>query len=128
MIKDNSKFAHIGYNFIDDNVVWKLMLWWHLCNVLLLYWSCYYKFGILCFRPIMRKFAVNDRVMAKWPGSSLWFEGTVVDFNDIEYQIRFNDDGKSEYVLKLRDVKVRNSKNYYIYIFSLFSFIFDQSQ
>lgn len=70
----------------------------------------------------MGKFAVNDRVMAKWPKSSLWFEGTVVDLNDIEYQIRFNDEGRSEFVLKHRDVKVRNGKNYLV-LLSIFGFI-----
>ncbi|XP_064077443.1 delta(14)-sterol reductase TM7SF2-like isoform X3 [Macrobrachium nipponense] len=49
---------------------------------------------------------VNDRVMAKWPGSSLWFEGKIMDFNDIEYLVQFNDEGNSEYVLKHRDVKL----------------------
>ncbi|XP_071517108.1 delta(14)-sterol reductase TM7SF2-like isoform X2 [Panulirus ornatus] len=53
----------------------------------------------------MAKFEINDRVMARWPKSSLWFEGTVVDLNDIEYQIRFDDPGNSEYVIKFRDVK-----------------------
>lgn len=43
--------------------------------------------------------------MAKWPGSSLWFRGWVVDMNDIEYQIRFDDEAKTELVLKHKDVK-----------------------
>lgn len=50
-------------------------------------------------------FKVKEKVMARWPGSSLWFEGTVMDFNDIEYQIMFNDEAKSEYVIKYKDVK-----------------------
>lgn len=54
----------------------------------------------------MAKFKVNENVMARWPGSNLWFEASVVDFNDIEYQVMFKDDAKSEYVLKYRDVKV----------------------
>ncbi|XP_045618286.1 delta(14)-sterol reductase TM7SF2 isoform X2 [Procambarus clarkii] len=53
----------------------------------------------------MPKFKSNDRVMARWPGSSLWFEGTVIDLNDIAYQIRFNDPGQSEFVIKYKDVK-----------------------
>ncbi|XP_037801855.1 delta(14)-sterol reductase TM7SF2-like [Penaeus monodon] len=53
----------------------------------------------------MAKFKVNENVMARWPGSNLWFEASVVDFNDIEYQVMFKDDAKSEYVLKYRDVK-----------------------
>lgn len=44
--------------------------------------------------------------MARWPGSSLWFEGTIVDMNDREYQIQFTDEGQSEYVIKHKDVKV----------------------
>ncbi|XP_068210046.1 delta(14)-sterol reductase TM7SF2-like isoform X2 [Palaemon carinicauda] len=52
---------------------------------------------------------LNDRVMAKWPGSSLWFEGVIMDLNDIEYLVQFNDDGKSEYVIKHRDVKLFSS-------------------
>ncbi|KAK4289445.1 hypothetical protein Pmani_037584 [Petrolisthes manimaculis] len=55
----------------------------------------------------MKKFNVKDKVMARWPGSSLWFEGTIVDLNDIEYQVRFTDEGKSEFVVKHRDVKLR---------------------
>lgn len=54
----------------------------------------------------MAKFKVNENVMARWPGSNLWFEASVVDFNDIEYQVMFKDDAKSEYVVKYRDVKV----------------------
>lgn len=54
----------------------------------------------------MAKFKVNENVMARWPGSNLWFEASIVDFNDIEYQVMFKDDAKSEYVLKYRDVKV----------------------
>ncbi|XP_042875454.1 delta(14)-sterol reductase LBR-like isoform X2 [Penaeus japonicus] len=53
----------------------------------------------------MAKFKVNENVMARWPGSNLWFEASIVDFNDIEYQVMFKDDAKSEYVLKYRDVK-----------------------
>lgn len=53
----------------------------------------------------MARFKVKDRVMARWPGSSLWFPGQVVDLNDIEYQIRFEDDANSEYVVKHKDVK-----------------------
>ncbi|KAG0700699.1 Lamin-B receptor [Chionoecetes opilio] len=53
----------------------------------------------------MSSFKVQEEVMARWPGSSLWFKGTVVDFNDIEYQVMFEDEAKSEYVIKHRDVK-----------------------
>ncbi|KAK7068659.1 hypothetical protein SK128_000005 [Halocaridina rubra] len=54
-------------------------------------------------------FKVNERVMAKWPGSTLWFEGVVVDLNDVEYQVRFNDEGQSEYVLRHREVRSYSS-------------------
>lgn len=54
----------------------------------------------------MSKFKVNENVMARWPGSTLWFEASIMDLNDIEYQVQFKDDVSSEYVLKYRDVKV----------------------
>lgn len=54
----------------------------------------------------MARFKLNEEVMARWPGSALWFRGWVVDFNDIEYQIRFDDDAQSEFVIRYKDVKV----------------------
>lgn len=54
----------------------------------------------------MARFKINEEVMARWPGSALWFKGWVVDYNDIEYQIRFDDEPQSEFVLKYKEVKV----------------------
>lgn len=44
--------------------------------------------------------------MARWPRSSLYFAGTVQDFNDIEYLVRFDDEDQSELAIKFKDVEV----------------------
>ena len=55
----------------------------------------------------MPRFKVDEEVMARWPGSSLWFRAWVVDLNDIEYQVRFDDQAQSEFVVRYKDVRVR---------------------
>ena len=49
---------------------------------------------------------VGARVYARWPGSSLFYEGTVVDKNDIEYLVKFDDEDNSELPVKYKDVNV----------------------
>lgn len=53
-----------------------------------------------------RLFDVGQKVMARWPKTSLYFKGEVLDFNDIEYLIRFDDEEKSELAIKYKDVSV----------------------
>ena len=55
---------------------------------------------------MVRKFATGDKVMAKWPKSELYFNGTVIDFNDIQYLVRFDDQDQSEYPIPYAQVKV----------------------
>ena len=54
-----------------------------------------------------RKFQVGQMVMAKWPKSSLYFQGEIQDFNDIEYLVKFEDQDNSELAVKYKDVQVR---------------------
>lgn len=56
----------------------------------------------------MPRFKINEEVMARWPGSALYFKGWIMDFNDIEYQIRFDDEAQTEFVVKYKDVKSKN--------------------
>jgi len=56
-----------------------------------------------------RRFEVGDSVMAKWPGSSLYYEGIVKSYDNSEYLIRFNDSDESEYSVKYSHVRVKDS-------------------
>lgn len=53
------------------------------------------------------RFNKGDLVMAKWPGSTLYFEGAVEDLNDVEYLVKFNDADESQLAIKYKDVVVR---------------------
>ncbi|XP_018010670.1 delta(14)-sterol reductase TM7SF2 [Hyalella azteca] len=56
-----------------------------------------------------RKFNIGERVRAKWPGSGLYFEGEIEDFNDIEYLVKFDDEDESKLAVKYRDVAALTS-------------------
>ena len=52
-----------------------------------------------------RRFGVGEEVMARWPKTNLYYKGTIVDFNDIEYLVRFENSDESELAVKYRDVQ-----------------------
>ncbi|RXG61828.1 Lamin-B receptor [Armadillidium vulgare] len=57
-----------------------------------------------------RLFDVGQKVMARWPKTSLYFSGEIIDFNDIEYLIRFDDEDKSELAVKYKDTSLPFSR------------------
>lgn len=52
-----------------------------------------------------RRFAIGDRVLARWPGTTLYYQGEVEDFNDIEYLVAFQDEDQSKLAIKYKDVR-----------------------
>ena len=56
-------------------------------------------------RPTMPSFKVGDEVMAKWPGSNLWFKSKILAVTEDEYKVRYTD-GTEEEIPK-KDVMVR---------------------
>ena len=66
--------------------------------------------------PAERRFSTGDRVMAKWPGSPLYFEGEVEDYNDVQYLVKFDDPDESKLAIKYNDVGVRHCKAEHCYI------------
>ncbi|KAF2364583.1 Ergosterol biosynthesis ERG4/ERG24 [Trinorchestia longiramus] len=58
---------------------------------------------------VERKFKTGQRVRAKWPGSSLYFEGQIEDWNDIEYLVKFDDPEESKLAIKYKDVAARDT-------------------
>ena len=52
------------------------------------------------------RFKVGDKVMAKWPKSNLMYNGKIIDMNDIEYLVEFEDEDESQLAIRYKDVVV----------------------
>ncbi|XP_033103942.1 delta(14)-sterol reductase TM7SF2-like [Anneissia japonica] len=53
-------------------------------------------------RRSKKEFAVDEEVRAKWPGSSLWFKATVLNINDDDISLKFEDG--TEEIVKSKDI------------------------
>nr|XP_054759116.1 delta(14)-sterol reductase TM7SF2-like isoform X1 [Lytechinus pictus] len=53
-----------------------------------------------------RRFAAGDAVMAKWPGSNLWFKSKILNVNDDGYEVKYEDGTVEE--IPSTDVKLES--------------------